>query len=175
MPLFSCLTKKRGTKQRPLVSVSKKDFNRLYAIVAAPLTCIFLIPVLLTFAVQKQASVGFRIPMIRLHHDSHEPTDCGGRSEFVRLSKDGRTWINEAEVPSGKLAPTISGLMENRAERVVYVIVDSDLSYGQFAEFLGKVKGSTSDLHVVVVSGAILREFEERHDLCDFVYPAGEF
>jgi hypothetical protein len=110
------------------------DFNRLYAILAAPLTCLFLIPVLCTFAMQKSASVGFLIPMIRLHHDPHEPTDCGGRSEFVRLTKDGRTWINGTEVPSSELAPTISGLMENRAERVVYAIGDSDLSYGQFGE-----------------------------------------
>jgi deoxyxylulose-5-phosphate synthase len=65
--------------------------------------------------------------------------------------------------------------MENRAERIVYVVGDSDLSYGQFVEFLGKVKNATTDLHVVVVSGEILRAFEENHDLCDFVYPEKEF
>jgi biopolymer transport protein ExbD len=165
---------KRGTNPRPPVSIYGMDFNRLFAIIAAPLTCLFLIPVLCTFAAQRPSSVGFRIPMIRLHHDPNQMT-CDGRPEFVRLTKDGRTRINETEVSSGRLAPTISGLMENRAERVVYVIADSDLSYGQFAELLGVVKGSTADLHVVVISGAILREFEERHNECDLVYPVGEF
>ena len=89
--------------------------------------------------------------------------------------QDGRTWINETEVPSIKLAQNISSLMENRAERVVYVIVDSDMSYGQFADLLGKVKGATTDLHVVVVSGATLKAFEESHDVCDFVYHGNEF
>jgi biopolymer transport protein ExbD len=113
--------------------------------------------------------------VIRLHHNPNEPTDCGGRVEFVKLTKDGRTWINDTEVSSNRLAPTISALMENRAERIVYVVGDSDLSYGQFVEFLGKVKNATTDLHVVVVSGEILRAFEENHDLCDFVYPEKEF
>jgi hypothetical protein len=139
------------------------------------MTSLFLVLSLCAFVVQKPESAGFRIPMIRLHHDPHEPYDCGGRTEFVRLTKDGRTWINETEVPSNRLVQTVSSLMENRAELVVYVIVDSDLSYGQFAEFLGKVKGAKTDLHVVVVSGDILRAFEKRHDVCDFVYSRNEF
>jgi biopolymer transport protein ExbD len=151
------------------------DLNRLLAILAAPFACLFLLLALYTFAVQKPASTGFRVPMIRLHHNPQEPTDCGGRTEFVRLTRDGKTWINEDEVAPDRLARTVSRLMENRAERVVYVVVDSDLSYGQFAGFLDKVEGSTTDLHVVVISGQILRAFQMNHDVCDFVYPATEF
>lgn len=65
--------------------------------------------------------------------------------------------------------------MESRAERVVYVVVDSDFSYGRFAEFLDKISGATPDLHVVVISGEVRKAFEKSHDLCDFVYPANEF
>ena len=151
------------------------DFNRLRALIAAPVASLFLILTLCTFAVQRPRSVGIRIPMIRLHRNPLESTDCGGRAEFIRLTKDGRTWINEIEVPANRIATAVSVLMENRAERVVYVVVDSDLSYGQFAEFLGKIKDATTDLHVVVISGTILRAFEESHDLCDFVYPTNEF
>jgi len=136
---------------------------------------LFLVLSLCAFVVQRPQSVGFLIPMIRLHHNPLEPTDCGGRSEFVRLTKDGRTWINEIEVPSSSLAPAVAVLMENRAERVVYVVVDSDLTYGQFTEFVGKIEGATTDLHIVVVSGEILRAFKKSHDLCDFVYSANEF
>jgi len=151
------------------------DLNRLRALVAAPIASLFLILSLCAFVIQSPHSLGFRIPMIRIHHNPNEPYDCGGRPEFVRLTKDGRTRINNIEVSSSRLAPTISGLMESRAERFVFVIVDSDLSYGQFAEFLGKVKGSTADLHVVVLSGAILKALNENHDLCDLVYPGNEF
>jgi biopolymer transport protein ExbD len=164
-----------GTNPRPPVSNYDMDLNRLRSILAAPMAALFLILVLCTFAVQKPKSTGFLIPMIRLHHNPNEPTDCGGRIEFVKLTKDGRTWINETEVPSNSLATAVAALMENRAERVVYVVVDSDLSYGQFVEFLGKIKGATTELHVVIVSGEILRAFEDSHDICDFVYPGNEF
>jgi biopolymer transport protein ExbD len=151
------------------------DLNRLRGLLAAPLAGLFLLLILCTFAGQRPASTGFLVPMIRLHHNPEEPSDCGGRSEFVRLTKDGKNWINDTEVPPDRLVSTVSDLMENRAERVVYVVVDSDLSYGPFAEFLDKVAGSTTDLHVVLVSGQILRAFQSNHDLCDFVYPAEEF
>lgn len=151
------------------------DLNRLRSLLAAPMASLFLMLSLCVFVVQRPGSTGTRIPMIRLHHDPLEPTDCGGRTEFVRLTKDGKTWINEAEITPDRLAATVSYLMENRAERVVYVVVDSDLTYGQFAEFLATVENATTDLRVVVVSGEILRAFKENHDLCDFVYPANEF
>ena len=133
--------------------------------------------------------MGFRIPMIRIHHNPQE-ISCDGRFEFLRLTKDGRTWINEAEIPVEQLRQRIATLMEDRAERVVYVIVDSDLSYGQFTAFLDRVEGATDGLHVVVFSGEIRREFERpralvnpltRHELgqepsevCDFIYPENE-
>jgi hypothetical protein len=81
--------------------------------------------------------------------------------------------------------------MKSRAERVVYVIVDSELSYGQFAAFVDRIEGATDDLHVIVISGEIRREFtkdripvaplnpsnfmENPISVCDLVYPTDEF
>ena len=152
------------------------DLDRLLSIAAAPFCCMFLIVLVVSMArVRPQGSVGHSVPVVRIHHDPQEPTDCGGRTEFIRLTKDGRTWINEDQVPANRLVQRIAGLMKNRAERVVYFIADSELSFGQFAEFLDKVSGATSDLRVVVVSGEARRAFEKSHDVCDFVLSPDSF
>jgi hypothetical protein len=40
-------------------------------------------------------------------------------------------------------------------------VADSELPYGQFADFLDHIERSTDDLHVIVISGEIRREFEK--------------
>ncbi|MGA2809204.1 MAG: hypothetical protein ABSE87_13815 [Terracidiphilus sp.] len=167
------------------------DLNRLYALIAAQLASLFLVLVLCTFEVRRPGSVGFRIPMLRIHRTAQNEFDCEGRFEFLRLTRDGKTWVNSTEIPASQVRPTVATLMENRAERVVYVVGDSELPYGQFAKFLDSIEGATEDLHVVVVSGEIRRQFEESRalvnpskppqveqeplDVCDFVLPANEF
>ncbi|MGA2651163.1 MAG: hypothetical protein ABSF28_11600 [Terracidiphilus sp.] len=151
------------------------DLNRMRGLLAAPVASLFLILALCIFGVRRPAATGISIPMVRIHHNPEEPTDCGGWAEFLRLTKDGKTWINESEIPADHVAPAVATLMESRAERVVYVVVDSELPYGRFAEFLDKVAGATSDLHVVVISGEVRRTFEKSHDMCDLTYSANEF
>jgi biopolymer transport protein ExbD len=163
------------------------NLNRLRSILAAPMAALFLILVLCIFAVRRPPSVGFSIPMVRIHRTYHNEFSCDGRFEFLRLTNDGKTWINEAKIPVNQVRHRVAALMEDRAERVVYVVVDSELSYGQFAEFLGKIEGATTDLHVVVISGEISREFmkervlvsplktdrmeEDSPSVCDPVFP----
>jgi biopolymer transport protein ExbD len=146
------------------------DLNRLRTLVAAPVASLFLILLLCVLAVQRPVSAGFRVPMIRLHHDPNEPYDCGGRAEFLRMTKDGKTWINSTEIPADQVTARVAALMADRAERVVYVVVDSEVTYGQFAEFVDRISRGTADLHVVRVSGEVRKAFERDHDLCDFQY-----
>ena len=136
------------------------NFNRLLSLLAVPFASLFLILTLCTMVVRRSPSAGFYMPIIRLHHHPDEPTDCGGRSEFLRLTKDGRTWINEAEIPHDKIASTLAEMMKNRVERIVFIEVDSDLPYGQFTELMDKASGSIEDLHVIVISGETRRTFE---------------
>jgi len=144
--------------------------NQVRFLVAPAFASLFLVLALCAFAVRAPVSTGFSIPVIRLHHDPNETTDCGGRSEFLRLTKDGRTWINSEEIQAGEVRKDVANLMADRAERVVYVVVDSELTYGQFAQFVDRIAGSTDDLHIVVVSGEVRRAFERDHDLCNFHY-----
>jgi biopolymer transport protein ExbD len=134
------------------------DPFRLRTLIAPAMASLFLVLSLCAFVVQRPASVGFRIPMVRIHHNPQE-ISCDGRFEFFRLTNDGKTWINSTEIPADQVRLKVADLMENRAERVVFVVVDSELSYGQVVEFLGKIEGATDDLHVIVISGEIRREF----------------
>jgi biopolymer transport protein ExbD len=151
------------------------NLNSLRVLLAAPFASLFLVLSLCAFVIQPPASTGFRIPMVRLHRNSQEGLVCDGRSEFVRLTKDGKIWINETELPMNQLRPTVTTLMENRAERVIYVVVDSDVSYGQFADLLDKVEGTTADLHILVISGENRRTLERGLDPCDYFYPEEGF
>jgi biopolymer transport protein ExbD len=166
------------------------DFERLRSMVAVPFASLFLILLLCTMAVRRPAAVGFRVPVVRIHHDPNQPYDCDGRPEFVRLTRDEKTWINATEIPRDRIASKIAEIMETRAERIVYVMVDSEFTYGEFAEFMGQIEGSIPDLHVVVISGEVRRRFEKsreefsktfdgRHfpsedplNVCDFVFSA---
>jgi len=148
------------------------DLDRLRALVAAPLGGLFLVLVLCTFSVRRPAAVGFRIPMLRIHRTAQNEFSCDGRFEFLRLTRDGKTWINSTEISASQVRPSVAALMESRAERVVYVVVDSELSYGQFAKFLDSIEGATEDLHVVVISGEIRRQFEEKRTLVDPLNPS---
>jgi biopolymer transport protein ExbD len=164
-----------GTKPESAVSKECMDLNRLRLLVAAPMASLFLVLSLCAFVLQQPRSVGIRIPMIRIHHKPMEMTDCGGNSVFLRMTKDGKTWMNSEELPADQLRQTVAKVMENRAERVVFVVVDSELTYSQFTGFWEKIAGATSDLHVIVVSGEVLREFKQNHDVCDFVISESEF
>jgi len=156
--------------------VSKEGMNldQLRAMLAAPVASLFLVLLLCAMVVSRPAATGFFVPVIRLHHNPNEPTDCDGLAELIRLTADERIWINGEAVQRDRLSSRIAEIMSNRAERIVYVVVDSRSSYGQFASFLDAVAGSTPELHTVVVSGEVLKAFEKDHDLCDFVYPAKE-
>ena len=150
------------------------DLNRLYALIAAQLASLFLVLVLCTFEVRRPVSVGFRIPMLRIHRTAQDEFSCDDRSVFLRITRDGKTWINATEIPADQVRSTVATLMENRAERVVYVVVDSELSYGEFARFLDSVEGATEDLHVVVVSGEIRRQFEEKSNIGQSIESASD-
>jgi hypothetical protein len=73
----------------------------------------------------------------------------GARPGFLRLIAALGIGLDERDTLSFLLltiAPAVAiTMMESRAERVVYVVVDSSTTaYGRFAEFLDKVAAATS-------------------------------
>ena len=151
------------------------DLYRLRALLAAPLASLFLVLAVCGFVIQRPVSAGIYIPVIRNDPGSPQQQPCPNRSILLRLTKDGRAWINGTELSPSQIAPIVAEVTENRSKRDVYVLADSEVSYGQFAEFLGKIVGSTSDLHVGLISGDMRKLFEEYPVPCGFVFPANEF
>ena len=64
------------------------DLNRLRALLAAPMACLFVILILCVFAVQRPVSTGIRIPMM---HTRAEPlSNCEFNGFTVYLLSDGQ-------------------------------------------------------------------------------------
>lgn len=150
------------------------DLNRLRMVMAPAMASLFLILNLCAFVVNAPNSVGIRMPIVRVHHRT-DLYSCDGRFEFILLLADGRTKINGDEIPLGQLGPRIADLMQNRAERVVYVIPDSGIAYSRFVETLSTLYAATDDMHIAVLSGGLRETYtQEQLDPCDLIWPDAE-
>jgi hypothetical protein len=82
------------------------------------------------------------------------------------------TRINGRDIENRRLGPVIGEIMETRAERVVYVVPESEISYERFAQALDTLNGSAQDLHIAVLSGHLRQAFFERRlSPCDLAWP----
>lgn len=88
-------------------------------------------------------------------------TDCMDRAVFLRVGTQGTSFLTYPDSDytdqSGEvIADRVAQMMSSRWERVVYVTGDRDASYDDVAALIGRLKGATSDLNVVLVSQADL-------------------
>ena len=156
------------------MSIYGMDLYGLRVLLAAPLASLFLVLGLCAVVLQERRPTGLRIPVIRNALGSPQEQPCPNRSILLRLTRDGRTWINENEMSHGEIAPIVAEVTENRSQRIVYVLADSEVPYGEFAEFLGRIEGSTTHLHVALISGEMRKEFDKIPIPCGFVFPTNE-
>ena len=68
--------------------------------------------------------------------------------------------MNSFEISPGRLRPVIVEMLENRGIQRVYIVANSNLSYGQFAQVVSEVVGALPNLDVVLLSGDLRREVE---------------
>jgi biopolymer transport protein ExbD len=147
------------------------DPDRLRAQLAPPMACLFLILIPCVFVVQMPVSTGIRMPVMRLSPNRARFT-CDGRFVFIQLLADGKTKINGTEIHPEDLAPRIATTMESRAERVVYLVPDSRISYARFVQVLGELDRAAADMHIAVLSGSVRNEYFERNlEPCDIILP----
>jgi hypothetical protein len=147
------------------------NMGRLPLWVAAPVSGLLLVLGLCCFVNFAPASTGMEVPLLHLRST---PADfsCDGRFEFVQVLADGSTRINGREIPGDRLGPVIAGIMETRAERVVYLVPDTEISYGRFAQTLGTLNNAADGMHIAVLSGHVKSAFSERRlSPCDLVWP----
>jgi biopolymer transport protein ExbD len=149
------------------------DPFRLRSLIAPAMASLFLVLSLCAFVVQRPPSVGIHIPMTRVRAVPF--SDCfDDRDVFVRIDKDGSTWINQTRENPGKLGPVLAEIFQNRNEqRVVYVLPDPDVSFGEFADIYDKVASSTQDLHVGLITSQLTAQLEQcpLGSTCGFEWP----
>lgn len=124
-----------------------------------------------------RVSVGLRIPTVRIpKHLSHICSDPN-RVVFVRLTRDGQMWISSTVVAPDRLTAIIGLIMENRPDRIVYVSADSQVSYSQFVDLLGKIAGASPNLRIAVLSEQLQRDLEQGHGyaFCELEWPLSDW
>jgi len=119
---------------------------------------LFLVLSLCAFVVQRPPSVGMHLLLPQVRMVPHKDCDfLSDRSIVVRLHKDGNIWINETQVIHERLGPILTEIYANRVEKFIYVVSDSDVSFGEFANSYNMVASSTDDLHIVLLT----RQFDK--------------
>jgi hypothetical protein len=139
--------------------------GKLGELLAAPIVCLFLIPILCELAIQRPVSWGIAIPMMRVRA---EPlTNCEFNGFTIYLRSDGK--IGGGERDSEVSEPVIlSRIVEARDDiqgDTIFVITDPEVPYGQFVDFIAKIHEVAPADHIAVVTRA--GQFEA------FVGPSG--
>ena len=130
------------------------NLNWLQSLLAAPIACLFMIPILCMFAVQKPVSTGIRIPMMRTRP---VPLINNCFSTFtVYLNADGTLSGGSREdvVSRNVLLSRIKDARDNIQDGTIFVITDPDVPYGEFAALLADIHNAAPPDHIAVVTRA---------------------
>ena len=79
---------------------------------------------------------------------------------LLRVSADGRMWLNLNEVEPATLKSLLHDIYEARREKVLFVDVSDELSFQQGADIIEQARASSPDLKVVLLTPAV-------RDLCE--------
>lgn len=86
-----------------------------------------------------------------------EATDCMGRAIFLDVGMKGTALLSGPPVSPSVVSAEVAHIMASRQERVVYVVGERSVSYGDVAALITTLQKSVSSLHIVLVSQADLR------------------
>jgi len=128
------------------------------------------------FGVRRPDTTGIQISMIRVPDQPKNDCSDPNRIVYLRLAQDGVVWLNSTEIPLDRLTTIVKEVMENRGDRILYVVADPHVSYGQFVGLLDKIVAAKMVLHIALLTDQ-LRGIEEDHAraYCELEWPANEF
>lgn len=147
------------------------SLNQLRAVLAPSLASLFLMLGLISFLARRAQSTGLSFHLYSLHPEGNVSYQCNARSIVLSLTHDGRMRINETTIPPAGLTPRLNDIFEYRLIRRAYVVADSQVSYGQFADYLDRIAAARPKLDFVLLSGDSRREAEQEQvfdGLCGF-------
>jgi biopolymer transport protein ExbD len=86
-------------------------------------------------------------------------SDCGdSRDVVIHWKDDGSVWLNEENVGAVRAPARVAEIMQNRAERVVFLIPGKGESVQDVASLAARLNNSVDDLHIGLVTN---RQIEE--------------
>jgi biopolymer transport protein ExbD len=138
--------------------------SQIRLLVTPALASLFLILLVCAIVDRHPASVGLALPILRVR--AIPIKDCfdglSDRDVVIQIRGDGSTWINETKLSPDVLGKELNEIYEYRQERFVYMIVDPEVPYGEFAEIYDKAASSTPGLHI----GLLTRQFRNQMEQC---------
>jgi biopolymer transport protein ExbD len=115
----------------------------------AAIAGLFLILALYLAADTKPPAHGVRLILLS------EPTsaDCGdSRDILLHWGEDGEVWVNEDRVGTSQAPAEVARIMETRAEKVVFLLPDENISVQDVADLTARLNASVDDLHIGLVT-----------------------
>jgi biopolymer transport protein ExbD len=89
--------------------------------------------------------------IVHLPHRCTDSDSYDNRIIVVQLRSDDISFINSTTFPPKELPEKMARIMEFRAERVVYLIADRSMAYGDVIETISALKMATPYLNVVLL------------------------
>lgn len=135
------------------------DMNRngLWTMAVAPFASLALLLAFCAVLLQSPQPAGIRVPLVQLPKTLPQP-QCNFPETSLWLTNDGRTWMNWTELRPEDIRSKIADVMEYRSAKSVYVIVEPQVSYQQFADFMSRIVDASPNLHVVFLTTELRRE-----------------
>jgi len=144
------------------------DANRLPSLMAAPMASLFLVLCLCAFLMQRPVSTGMHLPLLQVRQIPIRDCDfwhfVSDRDIILRIQGDGSTWINETREPPDQLADTLAMIFANRSYKYLYMFVDPDVSFAEFADVYGKTAASSQGLHIGLISRRMMSQLDHCPD-----------
>ena len=147
---------------------------------AAPMVCLFAILILCFFIVQRPASTGIRIPMMRTRAQPLSNCEFNGFTVYLRSDGNIGGGDRDSEVSQYTILSRIKEARDNIQDDTIFVIADPDVPYGQFVDLIAKIHDVAPADHIAAVTRTGQAEAfagpsgarEIWADRCQFEWPA---
>jgi len=125
---------------------------------------LFLVLTLCAFVLQRPVSAGVNMPLAKVVEIPAEKCFSGlsDRDIVLQIKNDGTTRINETDLEPATIRERLSEIYENREERFLFLLVDPNVPYREFADVYDQAASSTPGLQI----GLLTRQLRNDVDNC---------
>ena len=103
-------------------------------------------------AVVAQRAQGASVVLLRRCTQQEEAERSDSRDVYLRLRNDGSVYVNEERIEPSEIVPRMEAIYSRRFERVLYLVGESEMSYGRVASAAADLQGQVPDLHILLLT-----------------------